>query len=69
MDAKPEDKEEEKEKVAQKWAKLLRKNWGIKELQWTYHGTGTYRNELVSQEDLGFRGKDGYDTRTGSRGI
>ena len=45
---KPEEKEEEK--VAHKWAKLLRKYWGIKRLQWLHHTPGVYLNELVSKE-------------------
>ena len=44
---KPKEKEE---KVALKWAKLLKKYWGIKRLQWIFHGTGSYLNELVSKE-------------------
>ena len=44
---KPEEKEE---KVAHKWAKLLRKYWGIKRLQWIYHTSGVYLNNLVSKE-------------------
>ena len=48
VDAKPD--EEEKEKVAQRWAKLLKKYWGIKRLQWIFHGTGTYLSELVSKD-------------------
>ena len=44
------DPEEKKEEVAQRWVKLLKKYWGIKRLQWIYHGTGTYLNELVSKD-------------------
>ena len=43
-------KEEKEEKVAYKWAKLLRKYWGIKRLQWIYHTSGVYLNSLVSKE-------------------
>ena len=42
--------EKQKEEAAQKWVKLLKKYWGIKRLQWIYHGTGTYLNELVSKD-------------------
>ena len=41
---------EAKEEVAQKWAKLLRKYWGVKRLQWIYHTSGVYLNNLVSKE-------------------
>ena len=44
---KPKEKEE---KVALKWAKLLKKYWGIKKLQCIFHGTGKYLNEQVSKE-------------------
>ena len=44
---KPEEKEE---KVAYKWAKLLKKYWGIKSLQWIYHASGVYLNALVSKK-------------------
>ena len=44
---KPKEKEES---VANKWAKLLRKYWGIKRLQWIYHTSGVYLNTLVSRE-------------------
>ena len=44
---KPKEKEES---VASKWAKLLKKYWGIKRLQWIYHASGTYLGTLVSRE-------------------
>ena len=52
-DEKLEVKEKEKARslsIALKWAKLLKKYWGIKRLQWIYNGTGNYLNELVSKE-------------------
>ena len=49
VDAKPGKEEKEKE-VARKWAKLLKKYWGIKRLQWIFHGTGKYLQELVSKK-------------------
>ena len=39
VDAKP-DKEEKEKEVAKKWAKLLRKYWGIRKLQCIFSVTG-----------------------------
>ena len=49
VDAKP-DKEEKEKEVAKKWAKLLRKYWGIRRLQCIFCVTGNYINESVSKE-------------------
>ena len=45
-----EKPKEEEEKVALKWAKLLKKYWGIRKHQCIFHGTGNYLNEQVSKE-------------------
>ena len=44
------DKEEKEREVANKWAKLLRKYWGIRRLQVIFCVTGNYINESVSKE-------------------
>ena len=49
VDAEP-DKEEKEKEVAKKWAKLLRKYWGIRRLQCIFSVTGNYINESVSKE-------------------
>ena len=49
VDAEP-DKEEKEKEVAKKWAKLLRKYWGIRRLQCIFCVTGNYINESVSKE-------------------
>ena len=52
-DEKPEVKELEKARslsIVLKWAKLLKKYWGIRKLQCVFHGTGKYLGEQVSKE-------------------
>ena len=44
------DKEEKEREVANRWAKLLKKYWGIRRLQVIFCVTGNYIKDSVSKE-------------------